>query len=242
MHLRLPIVVSLVALAAGAAGIRSCAVRPSAISPSAVRSNSLAFSEAPAPLVAQPGGAPGSKAAKAGVGVRETIVVYVAGDVVRAGVYALPARARAADALRAAGGAREDADLVAINLAARLADGDEVAVYPRGAAPAPRARRTAARVRTAPVRKRARRAKHRSRASAVAASEAADLAPDEIVHLNAAGADELATLPGIGPALAARILIVRDTSGPFASLDDLLDVGGMTAAKVDAIAPYVTLE
>lgn len=61
------------------------------------------------------------------------------------------------------------------------------------------------------------------------------------VRLNAAGAEELATLPGIGPALADRIVAFRAVDGPFASVDDLLDVAGMTKAKVDALAPFVVL-
>ena len=58
--------------------------------------------------------------------------------------------------------------------------------------------------------------------------------------MNAADEATLETLPGIGPSLAERIVAFRDLNGPFASSDELLDVGGMTAGKVDAISPYVT--
>jgi protein involved in polysaccharide export with SLBB domain len=59
-------------------------------------------------------------------------VVYVAGAVAKPGVYALPTAARAEDALRAAGGPTAAADLVAINLAARVEDGEEIAVPLKG--------------------------------------------------------------------------------------------------------------
>jgi len=79
--------------------------------------------------------------ARAAPAVRTPTLVYVAGAVVHPGVYALSGDARARDALVKAGGATRDADLVAVNLAARVADGDEIAVPRYGdEAPAPAAR------------------------------------------------------------------------------------------------------
>jgi competence protein ComEA len=65
------------------------------------------------------------------------VVVDVTGAVVRPGVYRLPAGARVTDALDRAGGATGDAQLEAINLAARLADGQQVVVPKRGPGGAP---------------------------------------------------------------------------------------------------------
>ena len=65
---------------------------------------------------------------------RAQLLVYVAGAVVHPGVYALASDARARDALAKAGGATHDADLVAVNLAAHVADGDELAVPRQGEA------------------------------------------------------------------------------------------------------------
>ena len=59
------------------------------------------------------------------------------------------------------------------------------------------------------------------------------------VNVNAAGADELAVLPGLGPATAARIVDHRREHGPFASLEDLLDVPGIGPATLDGLRPHL---
>lgn len=149
------------------------------------------------------------------------LVVYVAGEVARPGVYRLRAGSRAADALARAGGARPGADLVAVNLAAPLRDGEEL-VVPRpgaGARAAPR-----------PARSPRRRAGPRSRRAAP---------PALALDLNRADAAALAELPGVGPALAQRIVAFREANGPFASPDELLDVAGITERRFADLAPYV---
>lgn len=167
-------------------------------------------------------------------------VVYVAGAVVKPGVYTLGSRARAADALRAAGGATAQADLVAINLAAPLEDGQEIAVPVRGAdgtvseavtAEAPAKRRP---------RHRVKRGHHRRKKPSSDDAAATADAPTQSVDVNTADVATLETLPAIGASLAERIVAFRNLNGPFASSDELLDVGGMTAGKVDALSPYVT--
>lgn len=62
---------------------------------------------------------------------------------------------------------------------------------------------------------------------------------DPRIDLNAADAAALDTLPGIGPATAAKILAWREQNGRFASVDDLLAVGGIGAAKLDALRDLV---
>jgi competence ComEA-like helix-hairpin-helix protein len=59
------------------------------------------------------------------------------------------------------------------------------------------------------------------------------------VNVNAAGADELAVLPGLGPATAARIVEHRRQHGPFATLEDLLDVPGIGPATLDGLRPHL---
>ena len=59
--------------------------------------------------------------------------------------------------------------------------------------------------------------------------------PGEPVDLNRAGADELTTLPGIGPALAARIIAWRDSAGPFPAVDSLVVVRGIGPATVERL-------
>jgi competence protein ComEA len=60
------------------------------------------------------------------------------------------------------------------------------------------------------------------------------------IDLNRATAHELTRLPGIGPALAARIVEARD-AGPFAAVDDLRRVRGLGTAKLDRIRPLVAV-
>ena len=55
---------------------------------------------------------------------------------------------------------------------------------------------------------------------------------DQKIHLNTATAAELDALPGVGPVIAARIILFRETNGPFKTLEDLLDVPGIGEAKL----------
>jgi competence protein ComEA len=185
------------------------------------------------------------------------IVVYVAGAVVRPGLYRLPPAARTADAVRAAGGLQPEADPVAVNLAAPVSDGEEIAVPRRGdpgdAAPAAYgAAGPDERARHGARARRKRRSRHRHPADSGSGGVApapdagaggvapAPGAPQDEVDLNTAGPDELAALPGVGPAMAERIVEFREQNGPFTAIDDLLDVGGMSEGKLDELAPYVT--
>lgn len=268
MHLRLPIVAGVIALAAGFAVVR--AHMPTA-APFSIATPTAIGTASPSPLAGSTTPAR-SPIPRGSFPHRETIVVYVAGEVVHAGLYTLPGRSRADDAVKAAGGARPGADLVAINLAAPISDGDEVAVSALGVsvAPAPRRKRrrsssysdsgiTGPGDASAPTRHRKKRRSHRRRHAttdaasadtAAGSSATASLAsdgspkagsdgPTDLVDLNSADPTELETLPGVGPTLAERIVAFRDASGPFASPDDLLDVGGMTQGKLDTLLPFV---
>lgn len=161
-------------------------------------------------------------------------MVYVAGEVAWPGVYAVRADARAKDALALAGGTRPGADLVAVNLAAHLRDGDEIVVPVRGA-------RLAAPARTggAASHGSGRRAHGPRRTRPHRHARADEPPPAGQVDVNAADADTLATVPGIGPGLAERIVAFRQTNGAFASVDELLDVSGITDRRLDAMLPYV---
>jgi competence protein ComEA len=230
VNLRFPAFAGIVLVAGAAAAVRSShASAPLAPVAAAFESPPVLAAGSPDPrrrrLRARNAAPPGGN-----------VVVYVAGEVVRRGVYTLPASARANDALAMAGGPAPDADLVAVNLAAPLTDGEEIAVPPKGAvfaAPGSRGRASASPHRRA--------AKHGRRKRRTAAPLAADDVPAQLVDLNVADENELETLPGIGPALASRIVAFREANGPYGSLDDLLDVGGMTQRKLDDLEPYAVL-
>lgn len=147
--------------------------------------------------------------------VAPAVVVHVAGAVARPGLVRLPAGARVADAIDAAGGLRPDADLDRLNLAAPLVDGQRVWVPIVGRDAPPEVDPTG------------------GGAGAVGAAAPA------IVDLNTAGETELESLPGIGPSTAQAILDQRRRVGRFKAVDDLLDVRGIGPAKLAAIRDRV---
>jgi competence protein ComEA len=147
-------------------------------------------------------------------------LVHVAGAVRRPGVYRLPDGARVQDALRRAGGAARRADLAAINLAARVADGQQVVVPLRAAAGAGGGAAGAA-----------------SPGAAGGGSGAAAGGPR--VSLNTATLEQLDTLAGVGPATAQKILDWRREHGGFRSVDDLSQVPGIGPKRLGALRDRV---
>ena len=65
-------------------------------------------------------------------------------------------------------------------------------------------------------------------------------AAQRLVDLNRATPEELALLPGIGPAIAGRIVSERSERGPFASVDELRRVKGIGAATLERVRPFAT--
>jgi competence protein ComEA len=149
--------------------------------------------------------APAATAAGSSPGA--TVVVDVSGKVRHPGVQRLPVGSRVADALRAAGGVRPGTDLGALNRARVLVDGEQVVVGGPAPAPAPGA---------APA--------PGSGGAGVAPGGAGPASP---VSLNAATADQLDTLPGVGPVLAQHIIDYRTQHGGFTSVDQLREVTGI---------------
>lgn len=152
--------------------------------------------------------APGAFATTAaGSSPGATVVVDVSGKVRHPGVQRLPAGSRVADALRAAGGVRSGTDLGTLNRARVLVDGEQVVVGGPAPAPAPGA---------APA--------PGSQGAGAAPGGAGPASP---VSLNAATADQLDTLPGVGPVLAQHIIDYRTQHGGFTSVDQLREVTGI---------------
>jgi competence protein ComEA len=148
--------------------------------------------------------------------VTTELVVHAAGAVVVPGVHRLPGGSRVQDVLAAAGGPTPDADLDRVNLAAPVVDGERVWI-PRMGEEAP------------PL------APGGSPAPAAGAPTAGP------VDLNTATAEQLDTLPGIGPATAAAIIEHRERNGPFRSVDELLDVPGIGDAKLAQLRDLVSV-
>jgi len=158
--------------------------------------------------------------------------VYVSGAVASPDVVALAPGARAADAVAAAGGFAEDADRAGLNLAAPLGDGQQLHVPAEGeigGGPAGIAAHGAA------------SAAGGQATVGGAASGPAGAASGSLVDVNRATAAELEALPGVGPALAARIVAYRDANGPYASPDDLERVSGIGARTLERMRPFLVV-
>lgn len=150
-------------------------------------------------------------AASAGPSPEVVILVDVAGWVRRPGVYEFDEGARVIDAIDAAGGARSGALLESLNLAAPLADGIQILVPREGETVAP------------------------------PASVGAVAGVAGLINVNSATPTELEELPGVGEVIAQAIVDYRTENGPFASVDQLLDVSGIGDATLENIRELVTV-
>lgn len=137
-------------------------------------------------------------------------VVDVEGAVRRPGLVRLPKGARVADAVARAGGLTAKAERSGVNLAAPVADGQQVLVPEAGTA------------------------------GAAASSGAPGGPAGGPVSLNAATAEELDTLPGIGPVTAQKIVTFREQHGPFQSVDGLDAIPGIGPARIAELQGLVT--
>ena len=150
--------------------------------------------------------------------VRE-LVVHVVGAVRRPGLYRLREGSRVDDAIERAGGPGRKAALQLVNLAAPIADGQQVVV---------------------PVRTASSAATGAASEVGAAASGAGGPAGGR-VHLNSATVEELDELPGIGPVTAQKIVDYRTEKGAFSSVDELDAVPGIGPARLADLKALVDL-
>jgi competence protein ComEA len=150
----------------------------------------------------------------------QELFVHVAGRVRHPGVYQFHQGDRVIDAIRAAGWVPSDADLRSINLAALLTDGQQIVVWRRGSAGSGMGSVAG------------------SSGGSESASPPSAMQP---VNLNTATLEQLESLPGIGPALGQRILDYRSQHGPFASVDELVNVSGIGEKRMEDLRPLVTV-
>lgn len=156
------------------------------------------------------------------------ITVYVSGEVVKPGVYVLLATSRVIDALQAAGGATNQADLVVVNLAAPLVDAAQVFIPRIGSTPRVTLPRPHAGI-NLPI----------AGGSGGAGVGGGATSAAGIVDINSATLSDLDALPGVGPSTAQAIIDYRTANGPYASVDDLLNVRGIGPSKLAAMRARV---
>ena len=140
--------------------------------------------------------------------------VYVSGAVKNPGVVVLPSGSRVQNAINAAGGAADNADLQQLNLAAIVNDGQKIFVPGFS------------------------EKTHYAATDAVSNSVENDLQ----ISLNQASQKEFETLPGIGEEKAKAILLERQKRGKFNSIDELLEIPGITRNIINQIRPYIVLD
>lgn len=192
------------------------AASPSSAAPGEPREPGGAASADATPI----GPVPGDQAVDAQAQAK--VWVHVVGAVRRAGLYELPSGARANDALKKAGGATASADLSAVNLAAQVQDGQQLRIPRKGEAaeaPPPEAS-----------------------GSGGSASTGTSQGAPATVRINSASGVELETLPGVGPALAQRLMQWRSEHGRFRNAADLDAVPGIGPAMLAKLKPVVSYD
>ncbi|WP_314657496.1 ComEA family DNA-binding protein [uncultured Rothia sp.] len=202
---------------------------------------------------AQPSANP-SKSAQGGASGEATVRVHVAGAVNNPGVYTLPAQGRAVDAIAAASGAAADADLDRVNLAGALSDGVQIYVPHRGETAAPVQIQPNGGTANAGQGTAANGASQNGTAQNGAVQSGSQPQPARTltasgnaqkgstpVNINTATAEELQSLPRIGPAMAQRIIAWREAHGGFRSVDELDAVPGIGPSMLENLRPLVTV-
>lgn len=190
------------------------------VAPGAERPDAVAGSGAAGEEVSDDGDAGENVPGGRDPGTEPTVLVHVVGQVHAPGVVEVPEGSRVVDAIDAAGGFTPEADSASVNLARPAVDGEQVYV------PAPGEDLPAA---ADPV------------GAGAAPGTGGAGTVGGLVNLNQAGAEELQTLPGVGPALSQRILDWRATHGAFGAVDQLQDVSGIGPVVMERLRDLVTV-
>ncbi len=155
---------------------------------------------------------------------RRQVTVHVCGAVECPGVYTLTEGARLVEAVEMAGGFREDADTDWCNQARQIADQEQIVIYT--------AEETAAMKEQGQV---------SADAPAANASGVSESTDGDKVNLNTASLEQLMSLPGIGASRAQAILEYRESQGGFASIEEVMQIGGIKSALFEKMKDRITV-
>ena len=161
-------------------------------------------------------GAEGEDASGAGASKEVSVTVHVVGAVRHPGVYLLPTGSRVVDAVEMAGGVLGNAVVAAVNMARPLADGEQVFIPDEDT-----------------------QANGAGQVASLGSGGVGVAATGGLVDLNSADTTLLETLPGVGPSTAKKIVMDRETNGPFSSVDDLGRVSGIGPKKLEQLRELV---
>ncbi len=154
----------------------------------------------------------------------EKIVIHITGEVKKEGLVYLNKGARIADAIEAAGGETEEADLSQVNLAYELQDGQKIYIPNKNEQVSEYITKNSG-----------------NNVLMEGSSSSNSTEGSEKVNINTASQSELETLSGIGPSLAQRIIEYREENGDFKSIEELKNVKGIGDAKYENIKDNVTV-
>lgn len=144
------------------------------------------------------------------------LVIHVSGAVKNPGIYELKEGARVGEAIEAAGGFTKDAASDALNLARILLDGEQIIV---------------------PTEKEVK--EEQSFSESNSSYKEASSTESGKININTATVEQLDTLPGIGPAIAQRIIDDREANGLFSTIEDLKRVSGIGDKKYSNLADSI---
>lgn len=154
------------------------------------------------------------------------IVIHITGAVQKTGILILPEGARIADAIDTSGGPTESADLDEVNLAYVLQDGQKVYIPSKGDK----------------VKLEGKAYITSESGNNVIVQEVNEKGGNKKVNINTATQSELENLPGVGEAIASRIIEYRQQNGKFSKIEDLQNVKGIGDAKLNNIKEYVMVK
>lgn len=155
----------------------------------------------------------------------EKIMVHITGAVKNEGVITLSENSRITDAVEAAGGLTEDADMSKINLACVLEDGMKIRIPSKN-----------------DVEDVLNEEVTEDEQLVESIPEGNTKSEKRIVNINKATQTELETLPGIGPSIALKIINYREENGKFSSIEDLKNVNGIGDSKFENIKNYICVK
>lgn len=162
------------------------------------------------------------------VEIKETIVIHITGEVKNVGVIYLEKGARLVDAIKEAGGETKEADLSQVNLAYELQDGQKIYIPNKNE----KISQYIIGINGETIDSNGTNTGNESTSSSKEGAK---------VNINTATQNELDGLPGIGPALAQRIIDFREENGNFKSIEDIQNVKGIGNSKFDEIKDKIVV-
>lgn len=154
---------------------------------------------------------------------QEKIVIHITGAICNEGIYELEENSRIADAVKMAGGLKEDADLKQINLAYVLEDGMKINIPSKNDNSNENINNT----------------ENYITKEKLNSSNNTNIAKTSKININSATQTELETLPGIGPSTALKIINYRKEKGKFNKIEDIKNVNGIGESKFNKIKEFI---